>query len=404
MMARRNISYLLLLIATIGLTAGCVEFKELALYDGVEPKPVISKPETIKSQVEPIIFKDRTVDMWGLEQTVCKDARLTTEYVHSGLWAMDLTWDTNVPDCKFAGVGIGWDSYAGKDLSQLMDFAAIEMYVRSKKGKMFGLPIVLTFEDYSGGMGFSYTHNKYFERTAIDEEYQRIVVPLASFDIEKENLDVTNIKQLQLELQQSGSVYIDDISLIFYEAKDENIEPWMEEEELPDPLATPINIYTDQFEHGNAWGLVSDDCKDIQETTESAFSGSKSIRLKWNEGEKCSLQAMGASWNKWKPIDMTDVIETNGFRFMVKNNGNPTSELPLFVGMEDYDRLKNKAQITTEYSKGKTFDNNWVEVIVPLSALSGPFGYHHTKQFMIFMEQSGDVYIDDIQFITIQSD
>jgi len=70
------------LLLVIGLFSGCVEFKELSLYDGVEPKPTITKPETIKSQVEPIIFKDKTVDMWGLEETVCKDARLTTEYVH----------------------------------------------------------------------------------------------------------------------------------------------------------------------------------------------------------------------------------------------------------------------------------------------------------------------------------
>ena len=127
-----------------------------------------------------------------------------------------MSWNRDVKGCKFAGIGIGWDGYAGKDLSEIMDYVAIQMYVRTQKGKSFGLPFVLTLEDYSGGMGFCYTSNKYFERTAIDEEWQKVIVPLADFDTEKENLDPSNIKQLQIELQQSGSVYLDDIKLIFY--------------------------------------------------------------------------------------------------------------------------------------------------------------------------------------------
>ncbi|MCB0683938.1 MAG: hypothetical protein KDC32_23980, partial [Saprospiraceae bacterium] len=135
-----------------------------------------------------------------------------------------------------------------------------EMHVRAVEGKMFGLPIVLTLEDYSGGQSYSYTGNKYFERSLIDEQWQRVVVPLATFNIEKDGLDATNVKQLMMELQQSGRVYLDDIRLIFYEPEPQ--KPWLVEEPLPDPLALPIQLFGDAFLNNNGWGLIADECQD----------------------------------------------------------------------------------------------------------------------------------------------
>ena len=97
---------------------------------------------------------------------------------------------------------MGWDDYVGKNLAPLIEHAAFEMYVRAKKGKAFGLPLVFTLEDYSGVMAFCYTANKYFERTTLDEEWQKVVVPLKDFNDEGEGIDYSNIKQLQIEMQQ----------------------------------------------------------------------------------------------------------------------------------------------------------------------------------------------------------
>lgn len=408
MISSRNISFILYLTLSGLMLQGCVEFKEVALYDGMEPLPSKQKPESIESLLEPIIFEDNTNDTWGIVgQDIgvgdCGTSKLTYEHVHSGLTAIELTWNRDAEGCSFAGVGFGWDGWAGKDLSELMDYAAIEFYVRSQKGRMFGLPIVLTLEDYSGGMGFAYTDNKYFERTAIDEEWQKVVVPLSSFDVEIENLDPSNIKQLQLELQQSGSIYLDDIKMVFYEAQEQT--PWMLEEELPDPLATPIEIFSDAFINNNGFGLVSNECQQFELSDKKSFNGLQSIHAKWNEKEACSkYMSFGASWNKWKPVDLTSAINTHAFKFMIKNNGDASDKLPLYIGIQDYDRVVDSVQVSSKYLSEGQFDSEWREVIVPLSAFEGTFDFTRVKLMGFKMKESGDVYIDDIQFITLESD
>ncbi len=393
---KRLVSISLFIFLIFGLT-NCVEFKTISLYDGIEKEPKPPKPETINRVVEPVIFYDDDTDMWGLEETVCKDASLTNKTVYSGNTAVKLSWDRNVQGCEFAGIGIGWDGYAGKDLSQLMEYAAIRFYVRSQEGRMFGLPIVLTLEDYSGGMGFAYTGNKWFERSAIDTVWQKVEVPLSAFDLETENLDVTNIKQLQLELQQAGRIYIDDMKLVFYTPQE--VEPWMVEEDLPDPLGVPIQIYDDKFINDNAWGLVEDECQLVSITTAEHFSDNKSIYAKWQNADACKLPAFGVSWNKWKPVDASKELKILKFQFQVKNAGAPKDKLNLSVGMEDYDRRKATVQLTSEYVNGGVYNRDWNTVTIPFRDLPKDFDYTRIKHMVFMFSESGEIYIDDIRLI-----
>ena len=275
------------LAACLCLLASCVQFKTAQLYDGDEPTPPLTKPDDLSLIVEPTIYSDDHTDVWGLEEDVCKNISVTTDVVYSGTEAIEATWNRYAKGCKWAGIGIGWDGYAGKDLTEIMDFAAIQFYVRSKEGKMFGLPIVLTLEDYSGGMGFAYTGNKYFERTGIDEEWQRVAVPLSAFDVEVENLDPSNIKQLMLELQQSGSIYIDDIKLVFYEEPPQDI--YLSEQKVPDAPALPVQVFDDAFINNNGWGILEDDCQHVRLVNDTYAGGQKAIKVDWNAKEGCKL-------------------------------------------------------------------------------------------------------------------
>jgi hypothetical protein len=295
--------------------------------------------------------------------------------------------------------GIGWDGWAGKDLSGIMDFCAIEFYVRTQEGRSFGLPIVLTLEDYSGGMGFAYTGNKYFERVAIDTVWQKVEVPLADFDLETENLDVTNIKQLQLELQQSGSIYIDDIRLVFHEPQE--VEPWLVEEELPDPLGTPITIFDDMFINGNGWGMMDFNCQKVSLTREEAYSGDRAIHAKWDATGDCGLYraGFGATWNKWHPVDFGGNMENYAFEFYIFNKGESRDKLPIFIAMEDYDRVITQVQVSSEYSEKDLFDATWVRVTVPVSDFPTNFDFTRVKTMGFEMEGKGEVLIDQIKLI-----
>ena len=182
------------LAALIALT-GCVQFQSRQLYSGVEPAPVPERPRTLALAVEPEIYADADDDtVWFQDDARCTQGAVTSDVVYDGQRAVAVTWDRNVEGCEWAGLGFGWDNWVGKDLSEVFPYAAIQMRVRSAEGRMYGLPIVLTLEDYAGGMGFAYTANQYFERPFIDEEWQTVTVPLADFDLSVENLDPTNVK------------------------------------------------------------------------------------------------------------------------------------------------------------------------------------------------------------------
>ena len=381
-----------------GSLLSCVQIKKASLYDGTEPAEKKVRPTDISLLVEPLIFDDDDSDMWGLEKDACKEVRLTSEVTYSGARAIQLDWNRGAEGCDWAGIGIGWDGYAGKDLTDILDFAAVEFYVRTQEGKSFGLPIVLTLEDYSGGMGFSYTGNKYFERTTIDEQWQRVVVPLNTFDSSKLGLDYTNIKQLQLELQQSGSFYLDNIRLILYEAPE--VEPWMEEEVLPDPTALPVTHFAAAFSNDNSWGLIQDACQSIELSQAERTEGERSVKVAWDtEGKECSLVAFGVSWNKWHPVDISAMRDKAAIQFSIKSTGVGASDLPIRVGFEDYDRAKRGALLGSAYVSGGQYGSRWETVTVPLADLPAGLDLTRIKHLFFQLEGRGEVYIDELRLV-----
>jgi hypothetical protein len=261
---------------------------------------------------------------------------------------------------------------------------------------MYGLPFVLTLEDYSGGMGFCYTANKYFERSTIDGQWQRVLVPLADFDLEKENLDPSNTKQLQIELQQSGKVYLDDIKLVYHTPQP--MKPWMTEEVLPDPLIMPVTIFSDAFINDNAWGIFSTDCHRVELSSNEKVSGSTSIYAKWNFDEPiCKFNYLGASWNKWKPVDMHSIVNTVAINFEIKYVGSASQDV--YAGLQDYNRAKAEINLKSLNLK----PNVWNSVSIPLNTLPHKnIDFKKVKDFVMHFEGSGEVYIDDIRLVSTQ--
>ena len=390
---------LIVILAAFTMLCGCVEFKQITLYDGMEPEPQKPKPVAIGMVVEPEIYSDDPRDMWGIEETVCKKAEFSYDEVYSGKQAVKISWNRYAEGCEFAGIGIGWDNWAGKDLTDVMDHCAIQFYVRAQEELMYGLPIVLTLIDYSGGMGFAYTGNKWFERTFIDTTWQKIVVPLSAFDLETENLDVSNIKQLQLELQQNGSIYLDEIDLVFFE--EPVVEPWYEEEALDDPLAMPKTIFGDEFINGHGWGMVDWNCRTIEIAEGEAKKGKKAISAKWDDSGECDAMFIAASWNKWHPVDFTvGNYEDFAFEFYIYNRGEATAELNLNFGLSDYNRNYISTRITGKFADKDIFNQSWTRVYIPITELKGySFDYKNVKQLGFQLINSGDLLIDELRMV-----
>ncbi len=375
----------------------CIEFKQTALYDQELAPPKLQKPKKIGFIVEPVIFKDDDADLWGMEETVCKTAQLTDKVVYEGRTAIQVSWDRNKPDCEWAGFGIGWDGYSGKDLAPIVPYTAIQMHVRTKEGRMFGLPVVLTLEDYSGVMSFSYTGNKYFERPFIDEEWQKVIVPLNTFNDEGKGINLSNIKQLQVELQQSGEVYFDDFELIFYEEQPQ--EPWLVEPKRPNPTQFPITIFDETFINDHGWGFFADECQDIRIEKDKA-SNSNVIKARWDEtkGDYCPQLGFGASWHFWNPVDLTPAVEKSFIQFDIKSSES-LSSLPVQVGFRDYNKVFSGVSLGSAEVSVKDKNTGWKTVKIPISAIQGPANMANVKHLEFSLKGKGEIVVDNIELL-----
>ncbi len=381
------------------LTAGCVRFQPAALYTGTESARVPERPRTVALAVAPVIYSDQADDtVWFQDDARCTQGRLQGDVVYDGARAIAVSWDRAAEGCAWAGLGFGWDKWAGKDLSQLLPYAAVQMRVRSRQGTLYGLPIVLTLEDYAGGMGFAYTGNRYFERSFIDEQWQTVTVPLSAFDLETENLDPTNVKQLMFELQQSGSIYLDDIRIVFYQEPEQT--PWLVEAPRRSATALPIELFADAFTVPDAWGLVTDACQSVR-VEEAGASPGAALHLRWDvRPEGCYCGEMGVSWDAWHPVDVRSIASTAAIQVDVRLASGTAASVPVQIGLQDYDKRFSSVPLASRFGPSPVLTTEWQTLTIPFSALEGDADLRRVQQLLVRMNGAGEVYLDNLRLVT----
>lgn len=249
----------------------------------------------------------------------CIEGEVVEFIIYSGDCVLKIKWDC--VDCEWVGFGIGWDDWVGKDLMEVFEYVVIEMYVCFEEGKMFGLLVVFMLEDYSGNMVWLYVVNKYFECYFIDEDWQCVVVLFNIFDLNEDGLDIGNIKQLMFELQQVGSIYLDDIQLIYYEVLE--FEVWLFEEVVLELEVYLVVLFKDGFINDNGWGLYEDYCQNICLIDEQVVEGNIVICVIWDVlMVDCYWVSIGVSWNSWFFIDMIKVKDNVMIKIVLKSKVN----------------------------------------------------------------------------------
>lgn len=389
--------YIMTLALCLVMSACGIQFQENSLYSGVEPAEALVRPQRISMAVEPIIFDEDATNFWLPTDIDCTTGGIESKVKHSGNNALLIEWERDPKICEWAGFGIGWDDWAGKDLSEVFDYAAIQMYVRTTKGKMFGLPAVLTLEDYSGNMAWSYVGSSYFERYYLDEEWQKVEVPLNTFDLNEDGLDITNVKQLMFELQAAGSIYLDDIKLVYYEQKPKEI--WLPDAPTAPTVNYPVQLFGDEFINGHGWGLLKDHCQDVQLTSTAPSQGQKAIHATWDTSkDDCYQVTMGVSWTNWFPVDISGLKDNLVISMDIKGSADLLTKQAIRFGFEDYERQTSFLVIDNSMLDGGTLSpNQWQQLQIPLSAFPAGANLKDIKQFLIRMDKAGEVYLDNIR-------
>ena len=253
------------------------------------------------------------------------------------------------PACEWIGMGIGWDGWQGKDMSRIMQSAAIEFVARVDKGYITSLPIVFILEDYSENQCYATANYLGIEGGKIDESWTKVIVPLQSFSYIKNKLDLTNIKQLLLQCYDATDVYLDNIKIVSY------THPY---KKLNDNLTvydsiSPITIFDEQL--NGVWGVDIDNCSNF--TTKNKMAN-RYISIK-TDSSVCDWLDFGISWNNWLYTDISNNVKDLILSFDLK-----TKKAEDFViSFEDYSGKKLSYVIKKTDIKN---NKEWRKIKLPL--------------------------------------
>lgn len=191
----------------------CVEIKEVALFDEAAKQ---KEPEGFNGFYSTGIYSDFiTQEIWFTQSETCLTVENVEDVKYSGEGALHFKWDKISQPCEWLGIGIGWDSWVGKDLSNIVNTAAIEMMVRNKKGTRKDLPLAACLEDYSDGQAWIGFSANAILADEIGEEWVKVRLPLREFEWDAANgANPANIKQMMIQFEADGDIYVDEIKVV----------------------------------------------------------------------------------------------------------------------------------------------------------------------------------------------
>lgn len=346
----------------------------------------------VKQFQEKEIYNDQTVDVWGMEKTDCKNFARVDTISFSGKSCLSLTWN-RTGSCPWIGFGIGWNGYAAKDLSEIMEKGSIDFYVRAIKGKQFIPTLIFLLEDYSGVQTAALLKAKHLTRYPIDEEWQKVSIPLNSFlQAAKPLSDFSNIKSLNVECQGEGSFLIDKIEIGGASANAVSTSKFGK----TITQNFPAYIFKDDLTY--AWGMGNYPGKLIELNSIKSYQGNKSIHANWNQDESGKqIRQIGMNWEHWQAIAFPDSINSYGLQFYI-NYSEKTTLDNIKIGFESYNGKSILLPIKPNYVSIVS-DNNWQLVSIPFSEFNFAeigFDVNRFKQLTIEFNNSGEIWLDEI--------
>jgi hypothetical protein len=182
------------------------------LYD-----KVVNKPDPYDSfAYKNIFFDSKKSKVWGVKSNDCKKIYYDSIDNFVGNNHLHLVWNQS-KDCKYLGFGFAWGNFKSKDLTQILDNSAIQFMIRVDSGFFSKIPLFLSLVDYNEKQCFSKINYLGIDGGVIDHNWRKITIPLSTFKYQNKDVNISNIKELRIQLQRKGNVHIDDIKIVRHE-------------------------------------------------------------------------------------------------------------------------------------------------------------------------------------------
>lgn len=358
-----------------------IKLKEQVLYDKYEqPAP--------KENYSQVIFSEGKGTMWN-SLFDCGNFEITNSVAYSGKSSIKLDW--NKGDCEWIGFGNSFNNWQPVDLSNDRFTKALRFFVRTQSKTAKAIPIVANLEDFSGGGSYYFIDaGKYLNGLEIDTTWKEITVPLWHFPIDPEEVDIFSIKQMQFQLEGSGSFYIDELEIIDY-SKEEYATSRLLVEQMKPKGAFNQTVYRKGNFEEDVWGYQNNTCQELKEMKDSL--GNTQIHWKY-DSENCDWAKWGVNWNGWYAINLRGVNETSAIHFKLKSSEN--SEF--IVMIEDFKGHKTK--LFSNKNEQISANKEWQHIVIQLKNLDlkeKDFVLDQIKQITFEGTSFGEVFIDEIK-------
>ncbi|MFM9028523.1 MAG: glycan-binding surface protein [Bacteroidota bacterium] len=191
-----------------------VKFQPMGLYDISSP---LHTDHIDGFKAVHIFSDDLGREVWVSPEKKCVTMERVSSPATEGDYSMHITWDKVSGGCKWIGLGFGWSDWMGKDMTGLESITAVQMKVRAVKGTFKNLPVAFAFEDYTDIQTYCGFRMEHASGEFNDKGWTTVTVPLRDFPFERNNADLSKIKQFMIQLEGDGDIYLDDIRLIRYQ-------------------------------------------------------------------------------------------------------------------------------------------------------------------------------------------
>ena len=197
-----------------------------------------------------------------------------------------------------------------------------------------------------------------------------------------QGVDVYGIKQMIIQLEGSGKVFLDDIKLISF-TNDQYIS-LRNDVELLKPIANPNqDIFPGEFDN-MAWGLGQTNCQNLQVNNNV---------IKWQWNNCTEWKKWGINWTDWYAFNLRGVVDKS----ILSINVSKEHDL-FFVAIEDF-KGKRKSLPIENYS-ASIVNDSIVSYQIPLydfQLIENNFTLDQMKQLEFTGKDSGVLSIYEIK-------
>ena len=161
------------------------------------------------------VFSDSIIHAWGFHSDDCRTFAVVDSVKKQGTSSLFLKWNTTMQYCDVISVGFAWNNYNQVQVTDIIDTYSLNFWIRTVQGEATEIPLGICFSDNSSVTSETIIiSNNYFSGSSITETWKEVTIPLSDFKMKEQNMNLFEVSQLVFNLQQMGSVFIDEISFI----------------------------------------------------------------------------------------------------------------------------------------------------------------------------------------------